>query len=182
MKQDVLMESVEVPEGCSASFTDFQIMIKGPKGAISTKLTTPRIQVKIENNHVVLRSEKPSKREKRMINTYKAHVKNMFKGVTEEHTYKLKVCSGHFPMTVAYKNNILEVKNFLGEKVPRSVKLNEAVNVQIQGDIITITSVNKETAGNAASAIEKITRRNGFDKRVFQDGIYLTEKDGKTVA
>lgn len=181
MKPQKITEKVKIPEGCNAEFKDYKIIIKGSQGEVSRAVTTPRIKVKLENNSILLEAEKPSKREKMLLNTYKAHIKNMFKGVKEKHIYKLKICSGHFPMTVTSKNNIFEIKNFLGEKVPRRLVLKPGPEVSIEGDVITVTSNSKELAGQTASLIEKLTRRPGFDKRVFQDGIYITEKDGKKV-
>ncbi len=105
----------------------------------------------------------------------------MLRGVTEGHTYKLKVCSGHFPMSVSVKEGVLEVKNFIGEKVPRRLMIKDGVTVTAEGDVIVVTGHDKERVGNQAAAIEQLMRRPGFDRRIFQDGIYLTEKDGKEV-
>jgi len=49
----------------------------------------------------------------------------MIRGVTEGYTYKLKICSGHFPMNVSLKGDVLEIKNFIGESVPRKLKIKE---------------------------------------------------------
>jgi large subunit ribosomal protein L6 len=106
----------------------------------------------------------------------------MIKGVQEGFTYKLKICSGHFPMSVALKGNTFEIKNFIGEKVPRTLKIKQGADVKIEGDQITVHATDKELAGTTAGAIEKLTRRPGFDKRIFQDGIYITEKDGKKLS
>lgn len=84
-------------------------------------------------------------------------------------------------MTVAVSKNELVVKNFLGEKVPRIIKLKENVTVKIEGEHIKIESPDKELAGQCAADIEKLTRRPGFDTRIFQDGIYIINKAGKDI-
>ena len=89
------------------------------------------------------------------------------------------ICSGHFPMNVNVANNKLTVKNLLGEKVPRVLQLKEGADVKVEGDIIYVTSINKEIAGQVSADIEQLTRRPGYDGRVFQDGIYLINRDGK---
>ena len=116
-----------------------------------------------------------------MIGTIKAHVKNMIKGVTEGHRYILKICSGHFPMSVSVSNNEIQIKNFLGEKIPRIVKLRDDVKVKVEGDKIIIESLNKESAGQTAADIETICKIRDKDIRIFQDGIWIIEKDGKGI-
>lgn len=179
MAQNKLTESVNFPNGCEFKKDRTLITIKGPKGEITKKLPDSEIQIKQDGEKITLEYNKSSRREKNKLFTTKAHIKNMIQGVTEGFTYSLKICSGHFPMTVGLKNNVLEVKNFLGEKVPRTLKIKEGADVKIAGDIITVQSHDKEIAGQTAGSIEKLTRRPGFDTRIFQDGIYITEKNGK---
>jgi large subunit ribosomal protein L6 len=81
-------------------------------------------------------------------------------------------------MNVSVSNKKLIIKNFFGEKIPREVKLKNA-NVKVEGELIYVTSQNKETAGQISADIEQVTRRPGYDTRVFQDGIYIINKDGK---
>jgi large subunit ribosomal protein L6 len=57
--------------------------------------------------------------------------------------------------------------------------LKNDADVKIEGDLIYVTSQNKETAGQASADIEQLTRRPGYDTRIFQDGIYIINKDGK---
>jgi large subunit ribosomal protein L6 len=122
-----------------------------------------------------------NKKSKKTANSFKAHIKNMVKGANEGHIYKLKICSGHFPMTVSLKGETLEIKNFIGEKVPRTLKVLEGTTVKVDGTEIIVESINKEKAGHMAASIEQLTRRPGFDRRIFQDGIYIVEKDGKII-
>lgn len=174
-------EDVEMPEGVTVTREGKEITFKGPKGEATRTLFTPAIDLKVADNKVTLSVDKMTKREKALVGTYRAHVKNLIRGVTEGHVYKLKICSGHFPMNVSYNNNVLSIKNFIGEKIPREYTVRKEVTLKLEGDIIVIESANKELAGNAAGAIEKLTRRPSFDKRIFQDGIYIIEKDGKAI-
>lgn len=119
--------------------------------------------------------------EKKTLFTFKSHAKNMIKGCHEGYTYKLKVCSGHFPMAVSVKGVTFEIKNFIGEKVPRTIQLKKGADVKVEGDIITVTGHDKELVSQAAADIEQLSRRPGYDTRVFQDGIFIIEKDGKKI-
>ncbi len=174
------VDELLVQEGVTVSFSHNIFTIKGPKGEVQRPFYSTEIKTTVQNNKVLFEpTHKHTQDHKRMINTYKAHLKNIFKGVTQGHVYHLKICSGHFPMNVAMKGQTLEVKNLFGESVPRTLIIPEGVTVKVEGDKITVQGIDKEKTAQAAASIEQLTRRPGFDKRVFQDGIYLLDKDGK---
>ena len=177
-KQNISVE-VALPEGVSASVVGNILTVKGPKGDVMRELKQKNVSVKVDGQKIVLETKRFTKRDKKMAYSLTAHAKNMIKGTTQTHEYTLKICAGHFPMTVAVADNKLSVKNFLGEKIPRILPLKEGASVKIDGQLIHVTSTSKEIAGQVASGIEQLTRRPGFDTRVFQDGIYIINKDGK---
>ena len=84
-------------------------------------------------------------------------------------------------MNVSVNKNQIIIKNFIGERHPRTLTIKEGVTVKVEGDIINVESSDKELAGTAASDIEKLTKRTDFDGRIFQDGIYIINKDGKDI-
>ncbi|MBI2647685.1 50S ribosomal protein L6 [Candidatus Woesearchaeota archaeon] len=174
-----IIEQIELPDNATASLNDKLLLIKGTKGEVKRHLNMHNITIKIDAQKIILESSKAAKKEKKVIGSLIAHIKNMIKGVLQSHTYVLKICSGHFPMNVSISNNKLIVKNFLGEKVPRILQLKNGVDVKVEGDLIYVTSPNKEIAGQVAADIEQLTRRPGYDSRVFQDGCYIIVKDGK---
>ncbi len=182
MRHEELLETVSVPEGCTIKVEDKKFFVKGPKGELSRVLPDKKIIVETGDGEVSLKYKNATKREKRMLLTTKAHVKNLVKGVMDGFSYKLKICSGHFPMNVSLKNNVFEIKNFIGEKVPRTLVIKEGVDVKVNGDEILVESLDKELAGQVAGRIENLTKRPNFDKRIFQDGIYIIEKDGKKIS
>ncbi|MBI5390772.1 50S ribosomal protein L6 [Candidatus Woesearchaeota archaeon] len=173
-------ETIALPEGCKATYAHGLLTIHGGKATVSRKVVDPKVTLKVEHDTIVLAYKDGSKREKTRLFTQKAHIKNLIKGSMEGHEYKLKICASHFPMNVSVTGNELQVKNFFGEKVPRKVKFDPSVKVQVAGEIITCNGANKEVVAQTAAAIEQLTRRSSFDKRVFQDGIYITDKDGKS--
>lgn len=178
MKADKLEYKVEIPEKVTVDIKDGLFAVKGPKGEVKRAFIFPKIKIVKEGNAIVFTALKPTKREKAAIYTTEAHLKNMFKGVLNTAVYKLKICSGHFPMKVTLKGNVLEVKNFMGETVPRTLSIKPGVDVKIAEPEITVTSHDKELAAQTAAAIEQVARRVNYDRRVFQDGIYITIKDG----
>ena len=177
-KQNLRIE-VTLPEGVLASISGKSLIIKGPKGEVKRELKQKNVSVKVEGQKIIFETKRFTKKDKKMAYSLTAHAKNMVKGTTQNHAYTLKICAGHFPMTVAVADNKLSVKNFLGEKVPRVLRLKEGAAVKVDGQFIHVTSASKEIAGQVAADIEQLTRRPGFDTRVFQDGVYIVNKDGK---
>jgi large subunit ribosomal protein L6 len=181
MKSKNHVEEIELIENVSVAINGRSFTVTGPKGNVSRELYSPVINTVASKNKVTFKIPVYTMREKKLIGTFKAHLKNMAKGVTEGHLYKLKICSGHFPMNVSYGNGVFSVKNFIGEKVPRTLKIDKKVSVVVEGDGIVLEGIEKELVSQTAASIEKLTKRPAFDRRVFQDGIYITEKDGKTI-
>lgn len=179
MKIKKIEETLEIPDGVQITIDGRNITVKGPKGEVKKEIRCPKVIVEKKDNLVILTSTKITKNEKKEVNTYAAHIKNMLKGADKGHVYELKVCSGHFPMNVSVSNGELIIKNFIGEKNPRRLKIKTGVTVKVEGDKVTVEHVDKEVAGQTAASIEQLTRRPGFDTRIFQDGIYITKKDGK---
>lgn len=181
MKIKNLEKSIEIPEGITAQIEGRKISIQGEKGKVERLWKNPKIKAVIEGKEIKLRADKITNREKKDMFTLVAHIKNILKGVIEGHLYKLKICSGHFPMNVSMSNNVISIKNFLGEKIPRTYSIKEGADVKIEGDIVTVESCNKEIAGDVAASIERMTRVTNKDRRIFQDGLFIIVKDGKEI-
>ncbi len=170
-----------MPEGIQANIKDYILTIKGPKGEVKKELKNKKVKLKIEENKIIIYTPIMTKREKKIIYSFKPHIKNMIKGVQEAFVYKLKICSGHFPMNVSINKGEVIIKNFLGEKVPRVLKIKQGAEVKIDGDIMTVESCDKEIAGQVAGDLEILTKIKNRDNRIFQDGIYIINKSGKEI-
>lgn len=179
MKAKLLSEEVEIPDGVDVSISGRFLIVKGPKGENKRMLADPKIKIEKKENNMVVSAKKATKREKRIVGTFASHIENMLKGVTEPFVYKLKICSGHFPMNASVGKDEFIVKNFLGETIPRKIKLRQGVSVKVEGDIVLVESTDRELAGQTAADIEQLCRITNRDRRIFQDGIWMTDKAGK---
>lgn len=180
MKEDLIKE-VEIPSALHAELKGQVLKIKGPKGEVTREFRHPKVFLTLVGNKIVLKSKKATKKEKRNLSTFMSHIKNTIQGVQEPHVYKLKICSGHFPMNVSLSGKEFVIKNFFGESVPRKVTLPDGVNVKINGTEIVVESPNLELAGLAAAKIEMLCKIKNRDIRIFQDGCYITHKAGKGI-
>ena len=174
------ISEILIPEGITAVIENNELVLKKEDKEIKRKLNQS-VGIKIEDNKITIKARKTTKKEKKMYGTLKAHIKNMIEGLIKGFNYKLQISAVHFPMTASYDKNTNEVvvKNFLGEKKDRRIKLPQNVNVKVNKDIIEISSHEIEKAGQAAANIEKGTKVRNKDRRIYQDGIFIIEKPGR---
>ncbi|VVB82160.1 50S ribosomal protein L6 [uncultured archaeon] len=177
MKREIV-QIIEIPEGVNAAIEDSKIIIEGKEGKNERKFDFHRLNFEKKENQIIIGEKKATKNEKKRINTIASHIKNMIQGVQGKFEYKLKVCFSHFPVTVEIKGKEAIIKNFLGEKTPRKVLIPAGAEVKVEKDIITVRASDIETAGQAAANFENVTRIPNKDRRIFQDGIFITSKCG----
>ncbi|MBW3017426.1 50S ribosomal protein L6 [Candidatus Woesearchaeota archaeon] len=176
---------VKLPAGVTAEVSEANqfatVVMK--KGNSENKRTydTKVAGIAADSGKIVISAPKDSRKYRKVVGTFEAHITNQAEGVEKIHVYKLKICSGHFPMSVTVSGDTLTIKNFLGETVPRTLKLRQGVSVKVSGTEIKVESTSIELAGQTAASIESLSKIKQKDSRIFQDGIYITEKDGEPV-
>lgn len=179
MSTGMLKDEIDVPEKVQFSFEEGVVKVKGPQGEVTKKLSDPRIRIEKKGKKVLITTETARAKEKALLGTFGAHIRNMFVGVTNGFEYKMKIVYAHFPIKASIKGDVFLVENFLGEKSPRKTKILGATKVSIKGDMVVLTGANVEDVGQTAANIERATKVRGFDLRIFQDGIYIIEKPGR---
>lgn len=175
---DFMEKTIEIPQGIEVEIDKFKTTVKGPKGSLERDFYSPLfkkdIVMKKQDNKIVIATESKRKKVKAMIGTIEAHIKNMFNGLTEGYTAKLKIVYMHFPFTIKITGDEVIISNFLGEKMSRKTKIIGDCKVEVKGDEITVTGINKENVGQTAANLERVTWIRSRDRRVFQDGIFRT--------
>jgi large subunit ribosomal protein L6 len=171
----------DILEGIEAKVEGSKIIFKKGEVSVERDFNTRCIRFEVAGSKLKISAPRATKMEKKLAGSVQAHARNMMKGLLKDHIYKLKICPGHFPMNVSVSGSDFVIKNFLGERMPRALKLREGVSVKVEGSDVVVKSINKELAGQTAASIEKLTRIKRRDLTRFQDGIYITEKDGKPV-
>ena len=176
-----LSEKIIVPESvkCSVHLGTVECS-KGEKN-ISRKFSAVGMDIKAEGQAIILSSIKANKKTRACILSVAAHVRNMLAGLDAPYAYELEICNVHFPMTVKVEKEFLVITNFLGEKEKRLARIIPSVSVGIHGQKIIVSGINIEDAGQTAANIEKATWISKRDRRVFQDGIFITSKCGRPI-
>ncbi len=179
-----IKDEVEV-EVSRAKDKRYLVTVKGPKGEVTKEFYYPDVYIWVEDDEVVIAATRNTRRHKAIIGMIKSYVQNMQKGVTEGHEYKLKLVYSHFPpeVKVDQEKGVVYIENFLGENVPRVAKIVDPENTEVivQGQDIIVRGIDKEAVGQTAANLEQATKIKDKDPRVFQDGIYIVEKDGKKI-
>jgi large subunit ribosomal protein L6 len=172
-----IKEELTIPDGVHITIEGKNVHTKGPKGAMSKLLAHPKLTLAVNGNVVSIScSQSPHRKEKALVGTYKAHIRNMIKGVTTGYETKMKTVFSHFPIKNSVEGNQLVIQNFLGERSPRRAEILPDVTVEVKAESITVSGVDKEKVGQTAANIERATKVRNRDIRVFQDGIYVIKR------
>ena len=116
------------------------------------------------------------------VRTICSHIENMFTGVTRGFLYKMRFVYSHFPINVTLNGENVEIRNFLGEKRVRKVKLLPGVNYVRTADVkdqIELSGIDIAAVSLTAAQIQQTTNVRHKDLRKFLDGIYVSEKGVK---
>ncbi len=174
-----ITKEIQIPSGIECKFEDNLFICKKNNDIVYKKILLPsKITIKIDNDKVVVSSDKANKKLHAIINTIAAHINNLFKGHEKDFIYELEICNVHFPMSVKAEKNQVVITNFLGEKQKRTAKILQNVNVEVKANMIIVSSKDIEAAGQTAANIEHATQISKRDRRVFQDGCFITKKPG----
>ncbi len=158
---------MEIPNGITISVEGNKVKAKGPKGEVEKVFDAPGVSVKLNGN--VLDVTAPNRALK---GTFEAHVRNMCYGVEHGYTKKMKMIYAHFPFTLEVKGSTLNIKNLLGEKLPRTSKIIGKTKIEAKGQEVTISGPDKDAVGQTIANFKRALRIKEKDCRVFQDGIY----------
>ncbi|MFT4891264.1 MAG: large subunit ribosomal protein L6 [Halobacteriales archaeon] len=170
---------VDIPDDVTAAVDHLDLTVEGPNGSVTRRLWYPDVSVSVEDGVVVIESDEDDAETRATVGTFESHVKNMFHGVTEGWEYHMEVFYSHFPMQVNVQGDEISIENFLGEKSPRRTEVRGDTEVEVDGEEITLRGPDKEAVGQTAADIEQLTRVKDKDTRIFQDGVYITQKPGK---
>jgi large subunit ribosomal protein L6 len=172
-------DEIEVPDKVQVAIDGDRVTVKGPKGEVSRKLFDTNVDIVQRGGSVFVVINTNRAKHRALMGTFGAHLRNMMHGVTEGFQCEMKIVYAHFPIKASVKGDTFVIENFLGEKHPRKADILGKTKVAVKGDQVVVTGSDIEEVGQTAANIERATKIKGFDPRIFQDGIYITEKAGR---
>ncbi len=168
------MKKLKIEEGANVEIKDSAIAVTGGGKTFDIHFSNRIMSISVADGEELVFSLKGKQTRPKYacMLAIIAHVKNAFKGIKNDFTKNLKVIYSHFPVTLEVKGGVTFIKNFLGEKLPRSAKIIGDTKVKVNGQDIELSGSDKYAVGQTANNLMTATFVRKKDRRVFQDGIY----------
>lgn len=157
------------------------VTVKGPRGVLRKNVRHIDMSFRKEGQTIVFTVHHGNRKHLACLRTVKSLIENMFIGVTKGFRYKMRYVYAHFPINVNVDDaaHIVEIRNFLGEKLVRKVDMLDGVVVtpsKSQKDELILEGNSLENVSQSAANIQQSCRVRNKDIRKFLDGIYVSEK------
>ncbi len=167
----------DIPEDFQAKYEGGILTVSDGSQEVEKKLEHAQIDIDVQDDEIVFSTDRDKANIESIVKTFSRHYDNMIEGLEEEHVYRLKGVYAHFPMTIKTQGDKLVVENFMGERKPREAEIMDGVDVQVDGEEITVSGPDKDKVSQTAARIEQLSKKGNRDPRTFQDGIYIVEGD-----
>ncbi|MFA6427589.1 MAG: 50S ribosomal protein L6 [Candidatus Magasanikbacteria bacterium] len=170
---------IQIPQGVTVNVNGNVVRVQGPKGTLE-RIVHPRVTVLLEDSTVKVDVvEKEEKKERSLWGTFSAHIQNMIEGVTKGFSKQMEINGVGYRVAMQGKDLKLEV----GFSHPVIFKIPEGVLAQVEKNIITLSSADKELLGATAAELREVKRPEPYKGKGIK---YVTEtirrKAGKTAS
>lgn len=168
---------IKLPEGTQAKIENGFIIVKGPKGELKQELHE-LIKVDIKNKEIeVSVVDSKNKKERAFWGLFRSLINNMAEGVNGGYEKKLEINGVGFKASISGQKLTLNV----GYSHPVDYNLSEGVTAQVEGNIITISGIDKQLVGETAAQIRKIKKPEPYKgKGIKYIDEVIRRKAGKT--
>eukprot|EP00744_Colponema_vietnamica_P023836 GILI01034608.1.p2 GENE.GILI01034608.1~~GILI01034608.1.p2 ORF type:complete len:192 (+),score=44.27 GILI01034608.1:36-611(+) len=176
-------QTVDIPAGVKVELKSRLLKVTGPRGSLSRNLRYAHLDMQITpcGKKIQVQSWFSSRKKLATIGTVCTHIRNMITGVTRGYRYKMRLVYAHFPINFGLIENdtVVEIRNFLGEKITRVVPMLDGVKVSrgdgTVKDELVLEGNDIQNVSQSAANIHCSTLVKGKDIRKFLDGIYVSE-------
>ena len=158
------------------------VTVEGPRGKITKNYRHVNMEIQeLSKEKLKITIWFGTRKQMACMRTICSSINNMIKGVTKGFEYKLRLVYAHFPININVSDDskIVEIRNFLGEKIVRRVDMLEGVTAELskaQKDEIIIVGNDIDNVSQSAASIRQSVLVKNKDIRKFLDGIYVSEK------
>lgn len=172
---------ITVPGNVQIELTSENIKIKGPKGELTQQLN-PLIEIKQQDNEIVVERVNETKEAKSMHGLYRTLVLNMITGVTDGFEKQLEIQGVGYRAAVQGNKVVLN----LGFSHPVDYQIPQGIEVKIDAEkknILIISGIDKQAVGQTAAEIRSYRKPEPYKgKGIRYVGERIIRKAGKTAA
>jgi large subunit ribosomal protein L6 len=169
---------ISIPSGVEVKQEGGKVIVKGPKGELSREIR-PEIKVEIKDKEIIVSPKIETKKTGAYWGLTRSLIFNMIEGVVKGYEKKLKIQGLGYKASMKGKNLVLKV----GFSHPVEVEEMEGIEMDVKGNIITVSGISKEKVGLRAAQIRKVKPPEPYKGKGIR---YLDEqvkrKVGKRVA
>lgn len=182
MRLIVGFRDIKVPEEVSIKVKARSVEVTGPRGTLHRDFKHIPCEIQKHNSSTIrVQVWHGQRKHLACVRTLCSHIENLITGVTRGFLYKMRLVYAHFPINVSVINegNCIEIRNFLGEKITRTVPLLKGVTIELseaQKDELILTGNDVEAVSQSAAKIRQSVLVRNKDIRKFLDGIFVSEK------
>jgi large subunit ribosomal protein L6 len=170
-------KEIQVPKGVEVRQDNGSVVVKGPKGSLST-LLVPGISVKVENNVVQFNRADEEGKTKAFHGLMRALVANNVKGVSEGFKRELDIVGVGYRAEVKGRVVVFQ----LGYSHPIRFAIPEGIEITVEpkSGHITITGIDKQSVGQTAAEIRSLRKPDPYKgKGVKYSDEIIRRKQGK---
>lgn len=181
MKTIQASKEIEIPEGVTCALKGRIVTVTGPRGTITKNYGHLKISLDMSDDGKTLIAQMfwTNRKALACLRTCTSEISNMITGVTSGYRYKMRMVYAHFPINVDISGSVVNIRNFLGEKIVRDVKMTDGVKIVKSADVkdeLVLEGNDIDDVSQCAANIQQICRVRNKDIRKFLDGIYISEK------
>ncbi|CAD8112118.1 unnamed protein product [Paramecium primaurelia] len=192
MKYILTEEHVSIPEKIEIQAKSKQVKVKGPRGELIKNFKHAALDIQVQKkvnkktnttkSRVSVRMWQSYRKQRCQVNSVASSIKNMIRGVTTGYKFKMVLAYAHFPIIINLleKGMGVEIKNFLGEKIIRTIKCLPGVtitrNEAEEKNVLTLQGNDLNNVSLTCALIHQACAVKNKDIRQFLDGIYVSEK------
>lgn len=174
---------IKIPQGVEVKIDEAPdgqlIHVKGPKGELQAKFRKD-IMITEENDIITLKRKDDEKYTKSLHGTYRAHIKNMIKGVTDGFKEELDIVGVGYRAQMQGDKLTLQV-GYSSQLEIKPKEKNLKVEVDKNQTRITVTGTDKQSVGDLAALIRSLRPPEPYKgKGIKYTDEIIRRKVGKT--
>lgn len=170
--------AIQINNTIKVDLVDSVLTIKGPKGEL--KLNIPEIvELKISPEEILVSVTGDNKKSRSFWGLFRSLINNMVIGVSQGFEKKLEVNGVGYKVALSGRT----LKLNLGYSHPIDFELPTGVDANVEGNVITLTSIDKKLLGDTAYKIRRFRKPEPYKgKGIKYQNEVIRRKAGKTAA